>query len=146
MSISNSRQSYQDCYEVFDRAIADDRGCRVKLPSYDKATFFRMRLHQARKLDRQDKSLIYPLGHPMHAASPYDPLVVRIRREKDDFYVYVEQIGAELGEIELLSEIYEAEPLLLAQEEQKYLEHQPAEALITEAEPALVIEQLRRRV
>lgn len=102
MSISNSRQSYSDCYEVLDRALEDELGVRVQMKDRDAAIFFRMRVHQARKINRRDNVDQYEVGHPMHGASVYDKLMVRIKHEGEAVWIYVEKTAIP-GNVESLS-------------------------------------------
>lgn len=103
MSISTSRGSYKDCFDVWKAALDDAEGARVKMTDFDAANHFRMRMHTARAIDRRDNKEIYEQGDKMHGASIYDPLVVRIKNEEGEFYVYVEHVGNSLGKIERLS-------------------------------------------
>lgn len=107
MTISNSRGSYSDCYDVMDKALEDSKGVRVEVDDLDAAIFFRMRLHNARKIDRRDNSKIYSEEptHPMFNASIYDKLTVRIKRIEDQVWVYLEKSGINLGAVEGLSEV-----------------------------------------
>ena len=103
MSISNSRLSYEDCYKIMDAALEDKIGARVKMADNDAAVFLRMRIHTARSIDRRDNTKVFEEGHPLYGRSPYDKLVTRIRKIDEDIWIYVEQIGADLGEVEPLS-------------------------------------------
>ena len=103
MSLPTSRHSYRDCQELFDAALKDDQGARVKLESHDAAIHFRMRMQQFRKLDRQDSMMIYEKGDPQYCVSAYDPLVVKIKNDNGQFYVQVEHVGLGLGKIEPLT-------------------------------------------
>lgn len=105
MTLSNSRLSYDDCFEVMDRAIQDPKGVRVKCPTYEKAITFRVRLHKARALDRKRNGDLYEPDHPMSNVSIYDKLVVRIRRQGEVYWVYIEQNSIEGLEVELLSDL-----------------------------------------
>lgn len=106
MSISTSRLSYADCYELMDRAVADAKGVRIFIGSEDKATHFRMRCHTARQINRRDNEKIYPVGQPMHGASPYDALTFRIREDDEgQYWVYAEKSELDPGDIEPLSEM-----------------------------------------
>ena len=137
MTISNSFGSYTDCVEAMDRALEDDKGIRIKMKDWDAANFFRMRLHQCRKLDRDRNRQIYEPGDPGHGVSAYDPLVVRIRTHGDNVYVYIQQVLAELGDIEALSQIdgdWEAVPITA-----------PAPAPLPAPQPQLQIEHFKRR-
>jgi len=104
VTISQSRGSYADCREIMDRALEDSEGIRVKQPGIDEATYMRMRLHQARSIDRRDNSDTYERGHPLHGASVYDPLVIRIKTDSDgQTWLYLERTNLERIEIEPLS-------------------------------------------
>ncbi len=108
MSISTSRLSYTDCFEFFDKAIEDSKGARIILGSYADANFFRMRCHQARKIDRQDNLKIHDVGTKLHGASLYDQVSLRIKEDSEgQFYVYAEKTELDLGDVEGLSELEE---------------------------------------
>lgn len=94
MTTTNSRLAYVDCYDVFDRALSQEKGIRIKFSNADDAWRFRFRLNTARRVDRQDNRMTYEEDHPMHGRSAYDVLTVRIRQEKGFFYVRLEKIDA----------------------------------------------------
>lgn len=119
MSLSTSRQAYADCYEVFDAAMENDAGVKVKMQSEDAAYFFRMRMHQARSLVKKDNSRIYPDDHPLYGASEYDRLAVKIRKLNGDFYIWVEPHGVQRGEIEPIGAEDVAEQVLETTEDVK---------------------------
>lgn len=134
MSISTSRLSYLDCYAVYDKAVADEEGVRVLMPDLDKATHFRMRMHTARKINRKDNADVYEVGHPMHAASEYDPFVIRLRPASNgSWWVYVQHQKIDLNEVQPLSQVQE----LLPSPRQEMIEAKPA---------PLMIEHVRRRI
>ncbi len=131
MPISNSRLSYQDCYKVMDQALEDDIGARCQLPDHDAAVFFRMRMHQARQIDRKDNKVLYEPDHPLYGRSTYDRLTVRIKEFDDKVFVYAERVQ-DPKSLESLSEV---EQLEFAKSPQ--LEAPP---------PPLMIEHIRRRI
>jgi hypothetical protein len=89
-----------------EKAIEDPKGVRVWMKTYDSATFFRMRCHQARKIDRQDNLTIYEPGDKLHGASVYDALTFRIRSDvNDEFWVYAEKTELPEGGVESLSDL-----------------------------------------
>lgn len=126
MTVSNSLLSYQDCFELLDRAIEDKVGARYQVRDHDAAINLRSRIHYARKLDRNKNAQIFDAGHPMHGCSQYDALTVRIRFVSEDCYVYLERTDRVQGEIEALSEVPEP-PLMEAPRPVLRIEHQPAE-------------------
>lgn len=105
MSISSSPLSYTDCYEALDRALDDEKGVRVGVESIKSAQFLRMRLNQARSINRDENQRTYEPGHPLYGRSAYDRLMVRIKERGDKVYVYIEQVANFTRVIESLSEI-----------------------------------------
>lgn len=109
MPLPNSRLAYQDCYDLFNQALADDKGIRVAMESEAAAITFRMRMHHARGLDRELNAQVHPKGAPMHGQSVYDPLILRLREDTDDnWWIYIEPNTAQIGEVESLSEVPDA--------------------------------------
>jgi len=74
------------------------------MPSVEAAIHLRSRIHQARKIDREENKDAYEEGHPMHGQSNYDKLVCRIKSSNNHTYLYLEQRNAENFEVEPLSE------------------------------------------
>ena len=105
MTISQSHMSYSDCYDAMNRALDDSQGVRIEVGTENEAIFFRMRCHKARAIDRRRNAEAYASDHPMHNASLYDPLVLRIRQNSGRTWIYIEQQGLHLGEIEPLSQL-----------------------------------------
>lgn len=133
MTISTSHLAYGDCYEAMDRALTNSRGVRVAVADMDAATFLRMRMHQARVIDRRRKTEIYPEpDHPLHGASPYDKLVVRLRNEDGRTWVYIEQVSGLSNEIEPLGEELAptAEPIPEPEEILEVSEPEPTEITV----------------
>lgn len=84
MSIPTSVAAYRDCYDAMDKALKGAGGIRIEMVSIDQATYYRMRMHQARSLDRKKNREIYDdPAHPMYNASAYDELVLRIRADDE---------------------------------------------------------------
>ena len=106
MTLSTSITAYDNCFEAFDRAIEAKRGIRMEFDDWGSANFFRMRCHQARKLDRERNAKIYSdPEHPMHGRSTFDPLTLRIIREGDNTYLYIERNTILPGKIEDLDDL-----------------------------------------
>lgn len=130
MSISKSRGAYGDCRDLFERAIEDDKGCRIFIGDSGNARHFVMRMHQCRQIDRNDNSDMYELGHPMHGASPWDKLKCSMKPDaRGDYWVYIEKIELNLGAVENLSELVDYEfvhPVpQVARQQTLMIEHQP---------------------
>lgn len=104
MSAPTTRQSYGDCFELWEKAIEAPEGIRFRVINGDVAINLRMRLQMARQIDRKDNLATYELGHPMHGSSIYDPLQVLIREDADlAWWVYIEPRAVHIiGEIEEL--------------------------------------------
>ena len=120
MSTPTTRQAYPDIYALLDRALAAPNGLRVKVADHDKAVFLRMRIHQARQIDRNDNAQIYSPGEPLFAASQYDRFQIRIRvdREADCAWLMIEPRTADILAIENLSPSETPELLTWNNEEQ----------------------------
>lgn len=106
MAISNSRFSYGDCYDLMDKALADPKGIRIKFNSWGDALHFRLRLHTARRIDRKDNLDVFPAEHAMHGKSPYDPLIMRLKRTADGevTWLRLEKVDAREFEVESLTD------------------------------------------
>ena len=93
MTISTSVLSYDDCYEVFERALASESGIRVEFDQAGTAQHYVMRLHQARQLRRNQNAEVYSdPDHPMHGKSDYDLLRCSKRKVEGKFFVYLEKL------------------------------------------------------
>lgn len=108
MAMSNSRLAYKDCYKLYERALSDPKGVKVKFAKHDDAWHFRHRMHHARKLDRKDNEKVYSEDHPMHGLSDFDKITARVEKDGDGYWLRLTKIEAENFEI-----------LSLAEEEQK---------------------------
>lgn len=106
MSLSNSRAAYTDCFALLDAALADPRGIRAEVPSLNNAYRLRLRIHQARSIDRLDNARTYPDDHPLFNRSPYDGLVCRIESLSDRAWVYLDKVQVAIGIIEPIPEGY----------------------------------------
>ena len=109
MTLPTHRVSYQVEYGILDQALSGEIGARVKLPSYDAASHLRARIHQARKIDRDENKEAYDEGHHMHGQSIYDKLVCKIKSLEGAVYLYLEQRGSEHFEVEVLGDPVEPE-------------------------------------
>lgn len=97
MSLSNSRLSYSDCYDLLDRALEEDRGICVTLPSRSAANYLRMRIHHARTIDREENRKTYPdPDAPLHGRSSYDILVLRIEGDDEEGKLYLDKQKVEI--------------------------------------------------
>lgn len=109
MSLPKSRNAYNDCFDLYDRALASPHGIRFPVESESAAIHLRMRMHTARTIDRDDNSAIHPRGTPMHGCSAFDPLQILLRSDDDNlWWVYIEPRAVHIiGDIEELQP-YEA--------------------------------------
>ncbi len=130
MSLSTSRLAYTDCYELLDRAVEDTRGIRASVPTQAAATHLRMRIHQARAIDRSENAKTYAVDHPMHGRSPYDIFTVRIEESPACFWLYLDRFKVDIGVVEPIPEdhLIEAPKPVLQIEYQPKVEYQPAQS------------------
>lgn len=129
MSISDSHLAYVDCYTHYNQALEDPVGIRIRVENEAAAIFLRMRMHQARKIDRRRNAETYERGHPMHNVSPFDGLTVRIRPHDngDGYWVVLEKTPMLAGEVESLSG-------------QALIEHEP-QKMLEAPRPTVTIEE-----
>jgi|SRR6516162_6482482 len=99
MPTSNDRMSYTDCFVILQRAISDKVGIRLKFESYGQAMHLRTRLHTARQLARAE------------GENEYDVLVMRVREDNGNSWLYIERIIPDAIESLTDYEAVEAEPV-----------------------------------
>jgi hypothetical protein len=88
MNWSKSPLAFQDCLDIFDRALREPNGIRVRYESRAEAFQMRSRLNYCRKTDRAANAKTYPdPDHPMHGHSPYDVLTIQIPKGEANLYV-----------------------------------------------------------
>lgn len=106
MTLPTSREAYADYYALWDRALVDPHGIRIRVRDYDTAIFHRHRLHKARSISKAESRQLYEPGDPKFDVSPYDRLMVTIRRNPETDYFYLiltpRTLGL-IGEIESLA-------------------------------------------
>lgn len=108
MTASTSRLAYHDCFDILDRAMADDIGTRIKFSAYGDASHFRMRIHRARVIDRDENRRLYDDDHHMWGKSIYDILKVTVDKESDDiWWLYVKKFDTSNFVVEDLSSLEE---------------------------------------
>jgi hypothetical protein len=91
MSLATSREAYEDCYQAMDMALEAKDGVRVGFETKEEAKYYRMRMNQARFLDRKFNNGRYTdIKDPRRYKSEYDALVFRLREVHDKFYIYIE--------------------------------------------------------
>jgi hypothetical protein len=140
LSLSSSRHAYTDCYALLDAALADPRGIRAEVPSLANATRLRLRIHQARAIDRTENAKTYPEDHPLYNRSPYDGLVCRIEGG-DRCWVYLDKVQVEIGAVEPIPEGHQYQAVE-APKPVLRIEYRPEPGTTTSSLPQL---QIRRR-
>ena len=106
MTLPTSRAAYAEYYEIWDRAIADPAGIRLRLADYDSCVFHRTRLHYSRTLQRHESRELYEPGDPQHNISPYDryQCLIRPTPDRTAFHLLiVPRTFGIIGEIESLA-------------------------------------------
>jgi hypothetical protein len=90
MPTPTNRGAYGTYYDVLDRAIESKAGIRIEQPNRGDAYQYRVRLHKARSYDRDLNRESRTPDDPSYGRSDYDNLVVRVRREDGQWWVYIE--------------------------------------------------------
>lgn len=142
MVTSSSRLAYSDCFDLMNKAIADPKGIKIKFAAGEDAWHFRIRLHTARKIDRNDNKVTYPENHAMWGRSVYDHLTMRIRKSGDFAWLRLERIDTREFEVESLSEP-ETEPELLLTQTAMLKVKEPERPTVHETQP---IRRMLRRI
>jgi V8-like Glu-specific endopeptidase len=91
MALNESRLAYEAEYDIMAKALESEYGVRVGYPTEEEAKYNRMRLNQARQLDRRFNHKRYPPDHPMHQHSEYDALTFRIRKDGVRYWLYADR-------------------------------------------------------
>jgi hypothetical protein len=89
MSTSNSRHAFEDCYDLLDRALESNTGVRMKMRVGEVAEQWRVRLHRARQLSRDENRERYQPDDPNYGKSVYDNLVVSMRQVDGAWWIYI---------------------------------------------------------
>lgn len=111
MTISDSPLSYQDCYDAMERALEDTKGIRLRVAKVADAYHLRMRLNQARAINRRENRRTYDPEHHLFGRSIYDRLMFKVKERTNHngdqrVYVYLERIGdLKPDMVEALSEV-----------------------------------------
>jgi hypothetical protein len=106
MALSDSISAYDDCFELFERAETDGKGARTLLATWSEAHMLRMRMNQARVLERRQSARAFEKTDPRHGKSAFDKWKVTIREsaEKEGYWLYVELWTVNQITVEGLSE------------------------------------------
>lgn len=96
MGFSNSLASYPDVAALLDKALASTKGLRLTFETPAKATFNRGRINAYRARVRLQNMKVYPAEDPMHGATPYDSLMIKL----DGCIVVIEKLDVERFDME----------------------------------------------
>jgi hypothetical protein len=92
MALSDSRNAYDDCFELLDKALNSEKGVRYQETSESMAKHMINRLNYARSIDRRMNKEIFDTTSPKHGVSAYDSLIVSRPKFADDkWWVYIQQ-------------------------------------------------------
>lgn len=112
MTLSSAIDAFADCHRVMTQALDDTRGVRVKFATYEKAAYFENRCSRLRILDRRDSRRTIGEDQPGYDCSEFDRLIIRKPRQSGElWYVYIEHVGIDIIEVEVLSKAPEIEYL-----------------------------------
>ena len=96
---SKSLLAYEDVKEALDRAIASNKGIRLRFSSPQARDRFMFRSYSFRQLDRANNKVIYPEpAHSMHGRSLYETLSLVKGKENDILIVQI-AINFEIEEL-----------------------------------------------
>lgn len=112
MALSESMAAYEDCFELFDMARSNSRGIRVEITEGDtpterqrRAGMMRMRMNQARVLQRREAMRQYERTDPRYGKSENDKFRVTCREDTEgNWWIYIEVWNMAVGVIEPLGD------------------------------------------
>lgn len=99
MGYNVSINGYIDIRACLDKALASEKGVRLRFPDDKAAMTFKGRVHSCRYLDRKENKKIYAIDHPMYGKSVYDPLMVRTESPTVVAVIKLEGVDFDLEEI-----------------------------------------------
>lgn len=141
MSLPTSLGAYRDCIALYERAL-EEGGIRIEVADFNAATYLRMRMHQARSLDRKSNKEIHldEPDHPMYDRSPFDGLACQIRQsaKTGKYWLYIDNTGidVEKANIQSLAEVEDDDVKMLPQQATLQLTFQP-ESQVYEVQPTI---------
>jgi hypothetical protein len=105
MSLPTSREAYFHYYELWDRAMSDPTGIRIRVESFESAFYHRVRLHKARAIHKAESREIHEPGDPRWNVSPYDRYQCQIRRDSrsSDFFILISPRTIGILDVESIS-------------------------------------------
>lgn len=74
--------------EIFDRALAAEKGLKLNYKDHGEAIRERKNFNGVRAQLRKDSMKIYPEGHPQYGTSPYDDLTLSIPEKESYILIY----------------------------------------------------------
>jgi len=105
MTLPSALGAYNECQQLFDKALEGHNGARAKFDDQSTCINMRTRLHYFRKLDRDANAKTYPADHPQHGQSLYDDFVVQILPDEDgDWWIYIQRRSSKIRALETLDE------------------------------------------
>lgn len=99
MSYNTSINSYPDIRGAADKALASEKGVRLRFPDERAAMTFKGRFHSFRHMDRKENKKIYTKDHPMWGCSAYDPLMIKTVEPTVVAVIKLEGVEFEVEEI-----------------------------------------------
>lgn len=141
MTTPKSRLAYKMHFDVFDKAMADPNGIRIKLADRGKAWRLRLEMHHARGIDREDNRNTYDEGHMLHGCSVYDELLITIEDDDGQTWLYIHKRRVSNFHIENLSEVPETESIAELEESSSFTAPFDNKAPVQELEKATELER-----
>ena len=73
-----SIEAYEKELRWFEQAVSSPKGISITCADAGMAVNTRMRMNKFRAAIRRQNANIYPPGHPLHGASPFDNFVISL--------------------------------------------------------------------
>lgn len=105
MALTEAIAAYTDCFEIYEAAHKSPKGVRVHIGDQKAAGIMRMRMNQARVLERKESKRLYDRTDPRYGKSENDKFRNRMLEDTEgEWWLYVEPWGLMGLEIEPLED------------------------------------------
>ena len=98
MALTDSLAAYEDCFQAFERAAKAPKGIRILFESKKTANYFRLRMNNARVLQRKEATRMYERSDPKWGKSEFDKYRIKIveaAEQTGEWWVYIDPFGME---------------------------------------------------
>lgn len=105
MSLTDQPAAYLDCYRLYEAAVNSGKTARAHFTTRDQASYFQLRMHKARAIQRAESRRIFPKDSPLYDKSEFDAYQCVVREDTDgEWWVMVQLHGIQNLHIEIVDD------------------------------------------